>query len=228
MGGRIKTNEKSNRLPFPTIGRIACGMKSEKGFPQSLDYWVASGKYANLFKEAYGEKPTTIQVVFPSDDASLVCNEYYELRDNAGKLVASGDGETFKVWGEKNKAYTTLTTNEYPDLMNMVLSRYPKSEWKITLTLNFYIPKIRGVMGLWSFSTKGSASTIPQVRDAFDAMIESNGHASGVIFDLNVKMHRSNKPNDSSRYPVVTLVANESRENLEMVNECKKPIMIEG
>ena len=228
MSGRIINKEKSNRLPFPQIGRIACGEKSEKGYPRSLDYFVASGKYKSLFDGAYGEKPSTIQIVFPSDDADLVCKESYELRDAAGKLVSEGDGETFKVWSDKAKAYTLLSTNEYPDLMNMIAVKYPKCEWKITLTLNFIIPKVRGIMGLWSFSTKGSASTIPQVRDTFDAMIEQNGHASGVIFDLSVKMHKSNKPNDTSRYPVVSLVPNESEENLRMVKECRKPIMIEG
>lgn len=227
MGGRIKNTEKAKRLPLPIIGRIACGEKSEKGYPKSLEYWVASGKYASLFHEAFGEKPTTIKIVFPSDDADLVCNEHYELRDNAGKLVSEGDGETFKVWSDKTKSYTILTTEQYPNLMDMVKGKYPKCEWKITLTLNFIIPLVRGVAGLWQFSTKGSASTIPQVRDAFDAMIEQNGHASGVIFDLNVKMHKSNKPSDSSRYPVVTLVANESKESLELVQNARKPIMIE-
>lgn len=227
MAGRIVNNKREDRLPLPKIGRIACGEKSEKGYPRSLDYFVASGKYKSLFDAAYGEKPSTIQIVFPSDDANLVCKEYYELRDTAGKLVSEGDGETFKVWSTKEKAYKNLTTNEYPDLMNMVASRYPSCEWKITLTLNFIIPKIRGVMGVWSFSTKGSASTIPQVRDTFDAMIEQNGHASGVIFDLSVVMHKSNKPNDSSRYPVVTLIPNESEANLRMVKESRQPIMIE-
>ena len=33
---------------------------------------------------------------------------------------------------------------------------------------------------------------------------------------------------DTSRYPVVTLLPNESEDNLRMVQECKKPIMIEG
>lgn len=226
MSGRIK-QERAKRLPLPIIGRIKCGEKSEKGFPKSLEYWIADGKYKALFDEAYGEKPTTIQIVFPSDDADLVCKEFYEIRDNAGKLVAEGDGETFKVWSDKAKAYTTLSTNDYPDLMDMIKGKYPKSEWKITLTLNFIIPLVRGVAGLWQFTTKGSASTIPQVRDTFDAMIEQNGHASGVIFDLSVKMHKSNKPNDSSRYPVVTMVANESRANLEMVSNARKPIMIE-
>lgn len=227
MGGRIKNREKENRLPFSIISKVACGEKSEKGYPRSLDYFVASGKYKPLFDKAFGEKPTTIQIVFPSDDASLVCNEYYELRDDAGKTVAEGDGETFKVWSDKVKAYTTLTTEQYPDLMDMVAKKYNK-EWKVTLKLVFSIVKIRGVMGFWSFTTKGSASTIPQVRDTFDAMLEQNGFVKGVIFDLNVKVHKSNKPGDNSRYPVVTLVPNESEDNLRLAMDCKKPIMIEG
>ena len=227
MAGRILNKEKTKRLPFPILGRVACGEKSEKGYPRSLDYFVASGKYAELFKSAYGDKPSTIQIVFPNDDAELCCKEFYELRDTAGKLVSEGDGGTFKVWSDKTKAYITLSTEQYPNLMEMIAGKYPKCEWKITLTLNFIIPKVRGIMGLWSFSTKGSASTIPQVRDTFDAMLEQNGHASGVIFDLSVKMHKSNKPNDSSRYPVVSLVPNESEENLRMVKESRKPLMIE-
>lgn len=41
-------------------------------------------------------------------------------------------------------------------------------------------------------------------------------------------MAKSQKPNTSSRYPVVSLIANESRANVEMVKESRKPIMIEG
>ena len=173
----------------------------------STDYWLADGKYASLFDKAYGDKPDTIQIVFPSDNPELVCREEYEFRDTQGKLVASGDGETFKVWSSKSKAYTILSVTEYPNLMELVKSKYPSQDWKITLTLNFIIPKVRGIMGLWQFSTKGSASSIPQVRDTFDAVLEQNGHTSGVVFDLSVKMHTSQKPNTASKYPVVTLIA---------------------
>ena len=75
MAGRILNKEKTKRLPFPILGRVACGEKSEKGYPRSLDYFVASGKYAELFKSAYGDKPSTIQIVFPNDDAELCCKE---------------------------------------------------------------------------------------------------------------------------------------------------------
>ena len=64
------------------------------------------------------------------------------------------------------------------------------------------------------------------MRDAFDAMLEQNGKVAGVIFDLSVKMHKSQKPSDASRYPVVTLVPNESLENLQKVHEARKPIAL--
>lgn len=225
MAGRIINNKEQKRLPFPIVGKIKCGEKNERGIPRSLDYFVASSDYAPLFTKAYGEKPSTIQIVFPSDDAELVCREEYVLRDGQGKLVATGDGETFKTWSEKAKKYIIVTTTEQPDIMAMLEKHY-KQEWKITLTLVFILPLVRGVMGCWQFQTKGSASTIPQVRDAFDAMLEQNGKAAGVIFDLSVKMHVSQKPNEKSRYPVVSLVPNESLENLQKVHEARKPIAL--
>lgn len=225
MSGRIINNTEVKRLPFPIVGRIKAGMKSEKGYPMSLDHFIATGPYAPLFTQAYGENPSTIQIVFPSDDAELVCREEYVLRDNAGKLVSTGDGEDFRVYSEKTKAYKTITVSEQPDIMDMLSNHY-KQKWLVTLTLNFIIPLVRGIMGCWQFQTKGVASSVPQVRDAFDAMLEQNGHASGVIFDLSVKMHTSQKPNTASKYPVVTLVPNESEENLRMVRDSRKPIAL--
>lgn len=232
MGGRIKNREEKPRLPIPETGsNLHIGEKalsaSGKEYPRALDYFKASGKYASLFHNAYGEKPTLIQIVFPSDDASLCCNEYWELRDSGGKLVSEGDGEEFKVWSTKDKTYKILSVADYPNLMDMVKSKYPGGEWRITLKLTFIIPKVRGVMGTWSLTTKGSASSIPQVRDAYDQMLEHQGKVAGVVFDLSVKIHKSNKPGDSSKYPVLSMVANESLENLEMLRECSKPLMLE-
>lgn len=230
MSGRIIREVESNRLFLPIVGKIKVGelATSAKGkpYPRSLDHFIASGSYAPLFHQAYGENPSTIQVVFPSDDAELVCREEYVLRDNAGKLVAKGDGETFRTWSEKAEKYIDMTITEQPTLMDM-LSKHYGQEWKVTLTLVFLLPLVRGVMGLWEFTTRGSASSIPQVRDAFDALLEQNGRCAGVIFDLSVKMHKSNKPNDNSKYPVVSLVPNESRENLMKIHIAKQPIRLE-
>ena len=232
MGGRIIINEKGEKkhLPLSIVGKVKVGelatSASGKQYPRACEWFIGSGPYAPLFHQAYGEKPSTIQIVFPSDDAELVCREEYILRDGAGKLVASGDGETFKTWSEKNKKYIEVTTQEQPTIMDMLSSHYGQ-EWKVTLTLIFLLPLVRGVMGLWQFSTCGSASTIPQVRDTFDTMLEQNGKCAGVVFDLSVKMHTSQKPGDKSKYPVVSLVPNESRENLLKIQAARQPIRLE-
>lgn len=49
---------------------------------------------------------------------------------------------------------------------------------------------------------------------------------AGVIFDLVVTFAQSQKPDSTSRYPVVTLVPNESRSNIEAVREAYQPIKL--
>ena len=228
--GRIKRPDADRgRLILPRVGFIKIGMKNANGYPQSVDYFIPVGKYAGLFTQAYGEKPQTIQIVFPDDDPAKVCNEQYEFRDDEGRLIASGDGETFKVWD--GKKYETLTISDYPNLMAGITKRYPNRAvqkggdgWVITLTLTFIVPLVRGIAGVWQFSTKGTASTIPAIRETFDGMFAERGFCKGVIFDLNVQFATTQKPGDKSRFPVVSLVPNESADNVLKVKKAWEPI----
>ena len=74
---------------LPRVGQIKIGMKNANGYPQSVDYFIPTGKYAGLFTQAYGEKPQTIQIVFPDDDPAKVCNERYEYRDADGRFTGA-------------------------------------------------------------------------------------------------------------------------------------------
>lgn len=233
MSGRIIRQTPDNRLALPRVGTLHIGKKvvgkSGKEYPTSTDYFIPSGKYASLFAKAYGEKPSTIQIVFPDDAPEKVCAERYEYRDDAGGLVAYGDGETFSIWN--GKEYKVFSIKEYPNLMQGVAQKYPNRAvrsgfdgWSVTLTLTFVIPAVRGIAGVWSFTTKGAASTIPQIRNAFDAVLASKGRVRGVIFDLHVQFATSQKPNDNSRFPVVSLIPNESEENVKLVKQSFAPI----
>lgn len=232
MKGRIKRPSAGiNKVVLPRVGFIKVGLKSERGFPKSVDYFIPSGKYAPLFTQAYGEKPQSIQIVFPDDDPEKVCNEMYEYRDDDGRMVAYGDGENFKVWnGEK---YVEMSVIDYPNIMKSVEKRYPNKfvkkgldGWHVTLTMTFIIPLVRGIAGVWQFITKGSASTIPNIRDTFDAMLDKRGFVKGIIWDMNVQFATSQKPGDRSRYPVVSIIPNESEGNLRKINEAYKPIKL--
>lgn len=212
MKGRIRRPEQSG-LSLPEVGRLHIGIKSEKGFPMSIDYFRPTGKYAELFTKAYGDKPSTIQVIFTSDAAEQVCNERYEYRDNAGALVSYGDGEIFYVWD--GKQYAPFSSEEYPDIMERIAKRYPTKKgddsWAVTLTMRFIVPAVRGVVGVWQFSTKGKASSIRNIRDSFDGIQQLRGTVTGTVFDLSVQFAKSNKPGSNSRYPVVSLTANDTR-----------------
>lgn len=224
MKGRIRRPEQEPRLPFPRVGFIKTGFKDGRGLPRSVNYFIPAGKYAELFAKAYGDKPQTIQIVFPDDDPTKVCSERYEYRDDSGRLYARGDGEEFEIWdGQK---YQKANINEYPGLMEAVKKRCPtkatkagESGWDVVLTLSFIIPMVKGIAGVWQFTTKGELSTIPQIRDVFDAMNEARGFVKGIIFDLTVDFAKSQKPGINSRYPVVSLIPNESEENIAKVKD---------
>lgn len=225
MKGRIKRPEGDpvQKRTLPRVGRIKTGYKTPSGQPRSVDYFLASGKYAQLFHNEFGDKPDTVQIVFLDDDPRNVCSERYEYRDNDGRLFARGDGETFEVWdGEK---YQIVTVDDSPNVMRGVEKRCQSSRgWEVILTLSFVIPRVKRVAGVWEFTTKGAASTIPNIRDTFDTIHEMNGFVKGVLFDLSVTFAKSQKPGVKSRYPVVSLVVNESEENMKINKGAMIPI----
>ena len=216
MSGRIyRPGQEVDLLDLPEVGRLHIGKKvagqGGREYPTSVDYFIPSGKYAALFTRACGEKPSTIHVIFPSDDPARVCNERYEYRDNAGALVARGDGRVFEVWD--GKKYAIYSVDKYPDIMNQIAERNPTKRadnWDIVLTLRFIVPAVRGVVGVWQFSTKGRASSIRNIRESFDGVQLLRGTVTNSVFDLSVKFHKSNKPGAQSRYPVVELVCNDN------------------
>ena len=220
MKGRITRPEQGVQLELPEIGRLRIGMKAKnqygKEYPTSVDYFIPSGKYAEMFTKALGNKPNTIAIIFPDDDPENVCNERYEYRNEKGELVARGDGSTFEIWD--GKKYAPYSVERIPDIMEQVAKRNPKKPrnendngWDITLTLRFIVPAVRGVVGVWQFSTKGAASSIKNIRNSFDGVQAMRGTVRNTVFDLSVQFAKSNKPGVSSRYPVVSMVANDNR-----------------
>jgi hypothetical protein len=214
MGGRIyRPDTDAAILELPEIGRLHIGMKNERGLPTSIDWFRPTGKYAGMFTAALGERPQTIQIIFPDDDPAKVCNERYEYRDDKGALVARGDGRTFEIWN--GKIYAPYDIAQYPDIMAQVTQNNPTKRgadnWDVALTLRFIVPAVRGIVGIWQFSTKGRASSIQNIRNSFDGVQMMRGTVTQTVFDLSVQFAKSNKPGVSSRYPVVSLVANDTR-----------------
>lgn len=212
---------------FPVVGRIKCGMKAQtadgKEYPKSVDYFIADSKYAEQFKAIYGDEPRTIEIAFYSDDEAEVCQNFYELRDSAGKLVARGDGELFSIWSTGKQAYVEKSISEIKgatleSFMRDCIEKLPKcakSEWKEQLKMRFLIPKFKGVYGIWEFRSSGRMSTNRHIVRTFDAVKSQAGFIKFIPFDLQIAMATSQKPENKSRYPVVQIVPHISNDTMQ-------------
>lgn len=215
LNGRIKRKNEveAGENRFPILGKIKVGQKSERGAPQSVDYFICDSKYATFFKQAYGDKPETIQVVFYSDDIAECCNERWECRDAGGKLAGYGDGEDYYLYNAAADKYQLVDSSSQEGKAALKAA----GKWEIILTIKFIIPAIRGVFGAFTYSTKGGKSSIPQIRDAFDMVKQQAGTVVNIPFDLTVKKVKSQKPGSKSLFPVVSLVPNLASENMAIL-----------
>jgi hypothetical protein len=214
--GRIEKIEVTNKLPV--IGKIKVGEKNEKGYPKSLDYFKPFGKYESLFYSAFPDKPNIIPIIFISDNLEDVCFERMELRNSKGDLFAKGDGKFFEVFNESKKEYEKFHIKDHIDILKRTSDK-TGTKWMRVLTLRFLIPQIKGIMGLWQLETKADKSSIDQIINTFDYVMNNAGTVTRIMFDLAVIKHKSQKPNDPSAYPVISLIPNISESNLQLLKE---------
>jgi hypothetical protein len=220
LSGRIARPDGHAPANLPILGKIKIGMKvatsNGKERPTSLDWFRCTGRYEALFHKVYGDKPASITVVFHSDDFSQVANERLELRDKAGRLVASSDGVTVRHFDTATGVYQWTSVRQERDIMERLerQNNGPKG-WEAVLTLRFLLPKIPSVFGAWELSTKGEASSIPAIIGTLASVQDVSGTIVGVPMDLVVEKVSSQKPDSKSNYPVLRLIPNLSQENLE-------------
>lgn len=210
MNGRISVGNVHQGSTLPEIGKIKVGMKTEKGFPTSLDYFRATGKFANQFTSLYGEKPNELHIAFVSNNISEVCNERFEAWDK-GKRFGWGDGETFTVWDAEKSSYVEGVRKNDPRVKAL------GKMWTRTLTLRFVLLKMKGVLGYWTFQTKAKETTIPSIVKAFDMVMDKSGSIIGFPFSLMVEKVQSYSPGAPRNYPIVKLVPNFTEETIEQV-----------
>lgn len=221
----VREGENKSRAGFQEIGILTIGQKdATRGFPMSLDHFRVRGKndtpcaYEKQFKDAFGDKPTVIPIVFFSDDDAINCVEQWEAYAGGNRL-GSGDGHRFNVWDanaphptDKNKKgnYVDVVGKDNP------LVKAIGASWKVRLTLRFIIPKIKGVIGSWTFKTGGEKTTIPSIVAAYDQIKAITGGVIKMIpFDLVLTKVKSSNPGEVKHYKTVSLVPSLSADKID-------------
>jgi hypothetical protein len=224
LNGRL-TDREIKRPGIGIAGKIKVGEKNEKGYPVSLDYFKAEGQFSDMFYQVFEDQPKRIQIAFISDDLTHSCNLRYELRGKDGKLFSRGDGQNFEVlhngkWVFKSAVELASEYGSVEDFKEKA-KQYCKSSkgWETRLILRFIIPKIKGLLGEWQFSTKAEKSSINQIVSAFDQVKENAGTIIMIPFDLVVEKVSGDQYGVKKRYPVVKLIPNASPESLVTVKQ---------
>lgn len=204
MNGRIKGREPVTKMTI--IGKIRVGEKREKNgkeFPVSLDYFKASGDFADMFESMF-DKPKKLEILFLSDDISDVCSQRFELWKGK-KLYGYGDGEQFRLWNKEKEEYSLYLKSEIPNIMEAA-ARKAESEWTEILTLRFLLTEFKAALGVWQLDTHGAKSSIKEIISTFDFVKEKRGSVVGIPFDLVVEKVTSKKPDSKSIYPVIRII----------------------
>lgn len=227
---RINRNNTKS-LSLPSIGEIKVGEKTNNS-ARSFDYFVASCKskpHEQLFNRYYGDKPQTINILFPEEADKSIVHKYTLSKSNQSKheIYVKGDGHEFEVWVTKNgkgeyvkkhrpkdgPAFVYGVEDEWMEGIKVwVNTQYNVNlEWQEELTLYFYVVGVK-VKGYFRFITHASKSTIPQILDELDDIQNRFGTITMFPYDMVVKKVKSNKPGVVNQFPVVSINANVSAE----------------
>lgn len=214
---RIIRTTPATGQSLPEAGKIKIGetvhattaQGKEYDRPVSLDYFRATGTYAEMFKKQFGEKPKKLLIVFVSDDIDEVCNQRFESWDK-GKRWGWGNGEDFTVYSEQKKDYVNVKKGD-PLLSG--------KKWDEFLTLRFILPELKGVMAMWSFTTKGAKSTIPSLIKTFDFVKANAGTVRGVPFEFHVEKVKGYSPGEARQYSRTKIVPVLTIETAQMLHD---------
>ena len=207
---------KSDERRYPVIGKIKIGIKGissgGKEIPKSIDYFRATGPYAEMFNTVYGEKPRNIEIVFPpipqGGDIDSILNHYYRMYKGGGvgkngRLFCIGNGKTaMRSDGKGNMHEGQKCPCEYLET----------GQCKERLRLTFMIPAVP-VIGVWVLETSSVNSRI-NVVSGIDITKVFAGSVCGIPMNMSVEIQEGAVFGSNKKYPVIKILPNATTEQL--------------
>lgn len=143
---------------IPRIGKIRLGVKktSDKGndYPSAVDYFVCVADKstpdwaAKAFHDRYGDKPKTLDIMFPLNDTEKFFPQWYKRYGTGTGLICKSDGEKI-IQSVDGKIACDPDSCEW----------YQKKHCRHIGTLQFLLPEVNG-LGIWQIDTTSYHSIV--------------------------------------------------------------------
>ncbi len=195
----IKGLSEIRRLP--RLGKIRLGIKkvsqkTGKEYPAEVDYFILdpstpseleNKKLIDVFHQLYGDKPKSINIMFPMADTKIFFQQFYKRYGSTTSLKCKGDGEIavcsqpeyakdLKVIGKDELGMTTV------ECLGKNCPYYKFNECSEVGTLQILLPELPG-SGVWQITT-GSFHSIVEVNSCIDYIKSMCGRAHMIPLKL--------------------------------------------
>ena len=182
----------------PVVAKAKIGRKTEKGYPEKLDYIIfvepgENGPEIETFR-VLGDKPTSFLAAFPSDDTESFVDAAWKRYGKSGvKCRGDGErgvdretGEEVQCAGEYNKDNPAAHLCPYDRPTQKNGKTYPP-ECKPSVSVRLVVP-LAGAMGLVQLDTGGVSSSVPTLWWQLDQLSRmSGGQLAGVAIKVGIR-----------------------------------------
>jgi len=215
----------------PIAGKIRLGRKvpNKSGtgeHPEELKYFRMDpthiqdenlkNAYLQEFHEKYGEEPTMLNVIFPSDDLETIFPQYYTAYGSGAGMKCQGDGKRAECFSDDMLKNLDLTGEKgrrgKPEVYCKGAGERGKEETTAcpyfksntcnrVARLRFLIPDLKGTT-MWECVT-GSINSIINVNSAFKHFIRMTGRFDWIPLQLmRVPLAITKDGNQRTHYPL--------------------------
>lgn len=214
----------TNVRRLPRLGKIRLGIKVKNKdgveYPRRVDYFVCP----EIVKKVYGEKPQALDVVFPIEDESQWCAQFYKCYSRTQGLVCRGDGETATrlintETGDMAGKGTTQVARMEMTCEGRKCPDYQSKQCKEVMNLQFLLPKVPGI-GVWQIDT-GSINSIININSCIDYIRGIFGRVRMIPLSLLLKPKEVQNPEDGKRQTIYFLHLDTLKTLPEMVAETR-------
>lgn len=171
----------SEKRRLPRAGKIGLGITVKpagvgKPYPKATEHFVCPIEV----QKVYGERPTRLSILFPSDDMEILFPQELKLYRTSG-LWCRGDGERAHRWNELGGLTEMACPCQFLE----------SGECRRNATLNFFLPDVPGV-GIYQVVT-GSKKSITSINTCLETFRRMFGGLAGIPFDLLLEPQASQR-----------------------------------
>lgn len=198
----IKGISEIRRLP--RLGKVRLGIKVEppdkNPYPRATDYFVVE----DGIKEYVGEKPKTLEIMFPVDDAEVFAPQFLKCYSFTQGLICRGDGvkavrkvdvDTGDIASHVTREWVFKEFTCDPESCPQAVGDPEfgiKPQCRRVMNLLFVMPTVPG-LGVWQLDTS-SFHSIVNVNSCLDVIRGLCGRIYGIPLTLSLEPREVSPP----------------------------------